>query len=645
MAESTAVWGIDIGQAALKALRVGYAEAADQVIAFSFDYIPYPKILSQPDADPEALVRDALEQFLSRNNVKGDRVAVAVPGQTGLARFVKLPPVEARRVPEIVKYEARQQIPFPLEEVIWDFQRLGGAAEVEGFALETEVGLFAMKRDQVERQLAPFIEAGVEVDVVQMAPLALFNYFSYELLDDPSREEGDDSGGWFTVLLDVGTENSNLVITDGTAVWQRNIPLGGSHFTRALSKAMKLTFAKAEHLKCNATKAEDPKAVFQAMRPVFNDFLTEVQRSIGYFSSVHRNSRIAKIVGMGNGFKLPGLQKFIAQNLQLECQRLDEFRVLAGDAAVGSPVFKENIPTFAVAYGLGVQGLGLSTLKTTLLPPEIEQARMIRRKKPWVVATAATFLLGLTISFFGQWMPWNKVHADTWDAESKAAQYVIKDAGNKASKYQAAKGEWDRVNQTGQNLVRNARGRYVWLELYKMISDSLPRDTRTNVDVSERDQIMLASIRMEKMGDVGLWWQTLSEIAMQRAAEQGGASGPGWVITLEGHHFHHEPSNTSRQGVQYVMDTLVTTLRKYKAQLPEPPGTDNLSPKGGVSHVTVAQSPPPIDVDLTTGQPVLGSLGVGRGVIGAAAGNAMPEALIGKRTEFTVQFVFRPAAN
>ena len=71
----------------------------------------------------------------------------------GLARFVKLPPVEAKRIPEIVKYEARQQIPFPLDEVIWDFQRLGEASEVEGFALETEVGLFAMKRDQVEKQL------------------------------------------------------------------------------------------------------------------------------------------------------------------------------------------------------------------------------------------------------------------------------------------------------------------------------------------------------------------------------------------------------------------------------------------------------------------------------------------------------------
>ena len=81
---------------------------------------------------------------------------------------------------------------------------------------------------------------------------------------------------------------------------------------------MKLTFAKAEHLKCNATKSPDPRAVFQALRPVFNDYVSEIQRSIGYFSSVNREANVAKVVGLGNGFKLAGLQKFLQQNLQYE---------------------------------------------------------------------------------------------------------------------------------------------------------------------------------------------------------------------------------------------------------------------------------------------------------------------------------------
>src|SRR6202030_969462 len=81
------VWGIDLGQCALKAIRLELING--QVTATAFDYIEHPKILSQPDADPDQLTREALEQFLSRNKLHGDMVAISVPGQSGLARFVK----------------------------------------------------------------------------------------------------------------------------------------------------------------------------------------------------------------------------------------------------------------------------------------------------------------------------------------------------------------------------------------------------------------------------------------------------------------------------------------------------------------------------------------------------------------------------
>ena len=103
-------------------------------------------------------------------------------------------------------------------------------------------------------------------------------------------------------------------------IWQRNVPIGGNHFTRALTKELKLTFAKAEHLKRNATKAPDPRSIFTAMRGVFNDFASEINRSIGFYSSINRTAKIRKVVGMGNGFKLPGLQKFLQQNLNHEVE-------------------------------------------------------------------------------------------------------------------------------------------------------------------------------------------------------------------------------------------------------------------------------------------------------------------------------------
>ena len=71
MPKIQAVWAIDIGQAALKALKLVPGETPDQVVAEAFDFIEYPKILSQPDADPDELVREALATFTDRNELKG----------------------------------------------------------------------------------------------------------------------------------------------------------------------------------------------------------------------------------------------------------------------------------------------------------------------------------------------------------------------------------------------------------------------------------------------------------------------------------------------------------------------------------------------------------------------------------------------
>src|SRR3954453_1308370 len=181
MAIQPGVWGIDLGQCDLKAIRI--YEVEGQIVATAFDYVEHPKILSQPDADPDQLTREALEKFLSRNTLRGDQVAISVPGQSGLARFVKLPPVEEKKIIDIVRFEAKQQIPFPLDEVVWDFQKIGSGEVTDGFAMETEIGLFAMKRDQISRALSHFQDVNVEVHYIQMAPLALCNFVAFDLLN------------------------------------------------------------------------------------------------------------------------------------------------------------------------------------------------------------------------------------------------------------------------------------------------------------------------------------------------------------------------------------------------------------------------------------------------------------------------------
>src|SRR6202035_118495 len=145
------------------------------------------------------------------------------------------------------------------------------------------------------------------------------------------------------VALDIGADNTNLIITDGARIiWQRPIPLGGNHFTRALTKEMQLTFAKAEHLKRNAAKSPELPNILKALKPVLTDFVGEVQRSLGYFTNTHRDAQVTYMVGLGSAFRLPGLQKFLSEKLQLDVRKLQKLDRLAGDEVVTAPVYTEN---------------------------------------------------------------------------------------------------------------------------------------------------------------------------------------------------------------------------------------------------------------------------------------------------------------
>ena len=73
MAQTAGVWGIDIGNCALKALHCYLNREDGSLVADAFDYIEYPNILTEPDIEPGDLVHDALTQFLSRNSIKGDK--------------------------------------------------------------------------------------------------------------------------------------------------------------------------------------------------------------------------------------------------------------------------------------------------------------------------------------------------------------------------------------------------------------------------------------------------------------------------------------------------------------------------------------------------------------------------------------------
>jgi type IV pilus assembly protein PilM len=613
MAKSGAVWGIDLGQSALRALRCRInGDDKSKIQADAYDFVEYPTILGQPDADAATIIRDALKTFLSRNSVKDDQVAISTAGQNGLARFVKLPPVEEKKIPDIVRFEARQQIPFKLEEVVWDYQRLPGGSVEDGFALDAEVGLFAMKRDQVFKAIKPFEEVGIPVDYVQLAPLAILNCMRYDVLEAeiPQAIDPDNPPPW-KVILSVGTDTTDVVMTNGFRIWQRSVPLGGNHFTKAITKTLKTTFSKAEHLKRNAQSIgpDDAKALFKAMRPVYGDMVTEVQTSLRYFTmNVEKTAEVDKIIALGNAMKLPGLRKFLEQNLEIAVVQPEGFQRLTGSSVISAPAFKDNILAFGTCYGLALQGLKQGLLKTNLVPQEVHRDRMIEEKKPWALAGAAALLLGFTINYGGEFMAWMGSRV-TDDWQKKGAEAVTTkstvDAIN--TDYDAAKKTLEDVDKKGRNLVQSVEGRLLWPEMLVALNKSLPstpippemKDQSVETvqpNISQRRDLHITTITATPMKQYERWFRgevkkawDLSAAGVAAAAsapasdqppaeepppedaaaaaapveeEQGVEINPalaGYRIRIEGHHFHNE-GGAEGTGGTYVDNTLIKNL-------------------------------------------------------------------------------------
>lgn len=576
MAKSQSVWGIEIGQTALKALRCTMVDG--EVMADAFDFIEYPKILSQPEADADELVADAMAQLLERNDSITDKVCISVPGQSGLAKFFKPPPVEVKKVGDIVRYEARQQIPFDLDDVVWDFQMMPGSMVEEGYALESEVGLFAMKREQAYRQLAPFDRADIEVDAVQLAPLSLYNMLAYDRMND--RLDADvfdpDNPPTSSVVLSIGTDSSDLIITNGFRIWQRSMPIGGNHFTRQLTKDLKLTFAKAEHLKRNAREAVDPKLVFQTMRPVFNDLVTEVQRSIGFFRSLDKKAEIGELLLTGNTVKMPGLAAYLEKNLGYDVQVMDRFNRLTGDDVLSNPKFRDNAPTFAVCYGLCLQGLNNSQMHTSLVPREILTERMIRAKKPWTVAALAVLLLGLSGHYAFTGRSWATTHDDVWSNSVSAVTNMESYKSDHESRDSELDAQLSYLNVMGKEVSGNAARRLKWLEIIKTVNNAVPRKsfvdgkipTREEVPLDEREDIHITRFDTKYYEDLKDWWteelaqryreeirnwalltnNELDEEAEAALASDAGPEGSGWVFELSCYHDYNNDSLTTGGG-------------------------------------------------------------------------------------------------
>lgn len=350
-------WGIELGTSSVKAVKLSGDGGGVSLETFN--------IISLADYGHGSGVsrEDALAGALSTLRVsegikKGEQVFVSLTGQNTLGRIISLPPVPKDRVRETIQNEARSQIPIKLEEAVWDYQVI---EETEGED-ELKVNLYAAKREVVQQLLDACDSAGLHITGVQVAPLGIYNYIKYEF---------DDAIADCCVAIDIGADNTDVVLIDGQKTYVRVVPVAGNEITKALRARFKLSVEDAEKLKRNAAKSKDAAAVFEAMKPPLKDMVGEIYRAVGFYKNQNEAANISKLVMMGNGSKLLNIKKFFEQQLQYEVHKVEAPQRVSLSRNVDPTEVQNTIQSLTVAIGLGLQGLGVDGVNTiNLLPPE-----------------------------------------------------------------------------------------------------------------------------------------------------------------------------------------------------------------------------------------------------------------------------------
>lgn len=455
MSRKNDAWGIEVGSNAIKAVNL--IREGGEVYLNEYDVIPFNKVLTTPDLNVDEAVQVGLDEFMSRHSVSRSTVLVSVPGNVrAFSRVAQLPPVDPKRIAAIVNFEAQQQIPFPIDQVEWDYQVFQ-----QSDSPDVSVCIVAIPKDRIGQFLSNYHAVRMRVDGVNLSPLAVYNAFAYDLNVTP------DTPGF--ILMDIGTTCTDVIIVERGKIWHRPLAIGGNHFTDALVRSFKLSFPKAERLKREASTSKYARQVFQAMRPVFSDLVQEMQRSLGFYQSINRDAKITKLIGVGSTFRLPGMQKFLKQQLQMEVIRCDGFKRISAEGKQEAD-FADNAINLATAYGLALQGLDLERIDTNLLPRHVIKQRVWKAKQPWMIA-AASVVLASGVAAYMKLDHDRGVYNEKYSVADKRAQDVRKKAQGYLAEWNTLQGKSDPRQQI-ENLRRILDYRDVWPRIMQDVSEA-----------------------------------------------------------------------------------------------------------------------------------------------------------------------------
>ncbi|MCP5521562.1 MAG: type IV pilus assembly protein PilM [Verrucomicrobiales bacterium] len=481
---------VDFGAGTLKLAEFDVTEAgALRLLRYAVKPLG---LAGSQEAARDGVVQRGLQELMASKTFVGRQANVCAPGFHVFNKFVKLPPVDASKATQIIQYEAQQNVPFPLEEVVWDYQILGSLPSGE-----LEVLLVAIKSAIVEKLFAGAEPAGMRLNLVDVSPAALCNAFRYNY--------GDVEG--CSMLLDIGAKTSNVLFFEKDKFYCRSINIGANSITQEFAAEAKMPFVEAEKIKIAegfvslGGAYEEPDnphqaAISKIARQVMTRLHIQVNQTIQFYRSQQGGKAPERLYLSGGASIMAYTAQFFAEKLNLSVEYFNPFRNVEIDPSVDLEDLAKYAHAFGEVVGLGLRNPTRCPVELNLMPRSILKRQQLNQKKPYFIGA----LVSLVLAIFAMGWFYDKVAGLRQDAINDRSPQV----SGMETKDRQFKSAMSKLRSTQGDLDEFAgwtRERFLWIDIISEIRSAIER---TEVGVAAEVPGIRPAVWVERMANEGL---------------------------------------------------------------------------------------------------------------------------------------------
>jgi type IV pilus assembly protein PilM len=464
MAAAHKVVTVDLGTSTLKFAEFGITRGGGLTL-LNFGVA---ELGLDPNKEEERakFITPTLAKLFKDRRIKAKEVYLSISGQSVFMRFVKLPPVDPAQVEQVVKFEAQQNVPFPIDEVTWDYQMMPTRTSGN----EAEAVIVAIKKEVIEAEVEAVERVGVKIRQVDVAPFALLNAFRYSELQTNEC----------TLIIDMGARSTNLVFVEKNSFWIRNVPIAGNQISQSICNEMQEPFTAAETLKkgkgfvsLGGVYADpddaDAARISKLIRSTLTRLHVDINRSIAFYRTTLGGAAPKRVFLTGGTSQLPYLDLFIADKLSLPVTYFNPLRNVNLGPNLDRVQVQQNSCFTAELVGLALRGTGSCPAEVTLDAPSLAARADKRRKQPYyfgaLVAWALLFVC-LGLYYFQQ--------TSEAEAMTKTLRDNTQSLQTLAPRINTLAKEQDGLQQTLKAAVDLGVQRDAWAQVLAALNDKVP---------------------------------------------------------------------------------------------------------------------------------------------------------------------------